>query len=316
MGYGKVGPILTTDQGTETTRGSGRPWNVLLPLAFSIFSGYILFISIIAPLSIGSHAVIYADAAAAWLAGENPWAVGPPDAVFAGPPSMLVPFAPFAALPPEITRLAWVMIAAAAAFGSIRAMSLPMYWLGFPPMFQAIMLGHPEVVVLWLVLVGRVFGGLAAAIKPYAVVPLLAERRWTAIGMGMVAILATAPLLPWGTFLEQLPLIAANLNRQANGDSAFGNVVLTVLSAVVLLSFGVRRALWLATPLLWPNAQFMYRTISTPALSPIIAIAWAFPIPGALLVGLVVDRAVALIAARRQIPSWLARGTEPIMIGV
>jgi hypothetical protein len=289
-----------------------RPWNVILPIAFAGFSGYILLVSVLEPLSIGSHATIYTAAAAAWLDGENPWVVGPPAAVFAGPPPMLLLFAPFTVVSEEFTRVAWVGAAAASAVLVIRRLRLPGYWLGFPPIFQSIMLGHPEVILLWLLVAGGAAGGVAAAVKPYAALPLLAQRRWRALIAAAVVVVVTVPVLPWVQFLEQLPHVAATLATQANGDSVFGNPVLMIVAVAILATYGVRRALWLATPLLWPSAQFLYRTMSVPRLSPIIAVLWALPIPGATLVGLVADSLIRLVGRRSAIPGWLAAGVRPV----
>ena len=43
-------------------------------------------------------------------------------------------------------------------------------------MFQAIFLGHPEVLVVALLVFGGPLSGVAAVIKPYAAAPLLAEK--------------------------------------------------------------------------------------------------------------------------------------------
>lgn len=293
---------------------SVRPWNLVLPLAFAGFSGYILLVSILEPLSIGSHATIYTAAAAAWLDGGNPWVVGPPAAVFAGPPPMLLLFAPFTFVSEDVTRVVWVITAAASAVLVVRRLGLPGYWLGFPPIFQSIMLGHPEVILLWLLVVGGAVGGVTIAVKPYAALPLLAQGRWRAMVVASVTLIVTAPLLPWAPFLEQLPQIAATLASQSNGDSVFGEPFLMVVAIAILATFGLRRALWLATPILWPSAQFLYRTMSVPRLSPIIAMMWALPIPGATLAGLAIDALVRIVGRRVSMPGWLATGVQPISI--
>ncbi|MFP5341761.1 MAG: glycosyltransferase family 87 protein [Candidatus Limnocylindria bacterium] len=285
----------------------------MLPVAFSMFSGYILLVSVLEPLSIGSHAAIYTAASDEWLRGGDPWSVGPPAAVFAGPPPMLALFAPFTVLPELANRVIWVGLAATAAVLVVRRLRLPAYWIGFPPIFQSIMLGHPEVIVLLLVVSGGALAGLGASIKPYAVAPLIAERRWRAIALAAAFLVITAPLLPWGLFLERLPAIASTLERQSNGDSTFGNPLLMIVAVLLLSRLGGRRALWLATPLLWPSAQFLYRTLSVPYLSPLIAIAWAFPVPGATLAGLAVDAVVRTLRGRIAMPDWIAAGADVVV---
>jgi hypothetical protein len=188
---------------------------------------------------------------------------------------MLLLFAPFTALPADLTRLIWVAAMFLVAVWVVRRLGLPGYWVAFPPLFQAIFLGHPEVLVIALLVVGGPLSGVAAVIKPYAAAPLLAERRWSAFLVAIAVVLITSPFLPWATFIADLPAITANLVRQNHGDSTFGSPILMVVAIVTLVSLGVRRGLWLSVPLLWPLAQPMYKTVTLPAL---------FAIPGDRLV--------------------------------
>ena len=279
-------------------------------IVFAFGSADALLYPILEPWIAGSHAVVYTDAARAWLTGGDPWSVGPPAVVFAGPPTMLVPFIPFVVLPELVTRVAWIAGMAAVAIWSLRRLALPAYWLAFPPLFSAIVLGHPEVLVLALVLVHRPWAGLATIIKPYAGLPLLAERRWPAIALAALVGLGTLLVLPWPRFLAELPQITANLARQDQGDAVFGDPLLMAVAVVALASIGLRRALWLAAPLLWPHAQPIYKTMTIPMLSPIVAIAWALPIHGATLAGVVVAAAIEAAGRRWRLPDWLRAGIE------
>jgi hypothetical protein len=284
-------------------------WDMVLIVAFVPGAAWSVLVSIIAPATIGSHGAIYADAARAWLTGADPWQVGPPAAIFGGPPPMLLPFAPFAFLPWDVTRLAWVAIDSIVAIWAIRRLGLPPYWLAFPPLFEAIVLGHPEVLVLALVVLRRPLGGLAVLIKPYAVLPFLAERRWRAVIVGAVAAAITFPFLPWGRFFAELPQIGATLARQSQGDSAFGEPLLMLVAILALAALGPRRALWLAVPVLWPYAQPIYKTMSIPVMPPLLAFFWA--IPGLALVGVVVLAVLTLVERRRALPTWLQAGIRP-----
>jgi hypothetical protein len=286
-------------------------WDVVLLVAFVPGAAWSVIVSIIAPMTIGSHGAIYADAAQAWLTGVDPWLIGPPAVIYGGPPTMLLPFAPFAFLPWDVTRMAWVAIDAGVAIWAIRRLGLPAYWLIFPPLFEAIVLGHPEVLVLGLVVLRGPLGGLAVLIKPYAVLPFLAERRWTAIIVGAVAALITFPFLPWGRFFAELPQIGATLARQSQGDSVFGQPLLMVIAVVALAALGPRRALWLAVPVLWPYAQPIYKTMSMPMLTPVVALAWALPLPNATLAGIVALAVLASMDKFRPLPHWLALGISP-----
>ena len=224
---------------------------------------------------------------------------------------MLLLFVPFVPMPVDVTRLIWVGAMLLAAIWVIRRLGLPGYWVAFPPMFQAIFLGHPEVLVLALLVFGGPLSGIAAVIKPYAAAPLLAERRWSAFMVALAVVLITAPFLPWATFISDLPSIGANLFRQNHGDSTFGSPILMAMAVLALASLGLRRGLWLSVPLLWPLAQPMYKTASLPAMSPFLAITWSIPVPGFTLVGLSVEAIVLRWASRRPLPAWLMHGFMP-----
>jgi hypothetical protein len=267
---------------------------------------------VVYPLGLGSHANIYTAAAAAWLAGTDPWMVGPPQAVFAGPPPMLLPFVPFIPLPVDVTRLLWFAADLAIGILVIRRLRLPAFWILFPPLFGAIFLGHIEVLILALIVLAGPLAGLAVAIKPYAIFPLLAERRWWALVVAGVFLVATLPILPWSRFLSEFASISSTLTRQSHGDSVFGDPVLMAIAIVALASLGLRRALWLGVPVLWPAAQPIYKTMTMPALTPIVALAWALPVPGATLAGLVGQALLERIDRRRPLWAWLKYGIEPV----
>jgi hypothetical protein len=225
---------------------------------------------------------------------------------------MLLPFAPFAFLPDEVTRVAWVGGMALVAIWVIRRLGLPGYWIAFGPIFANIVLGHPELLVLALLVAGGAVSGLATLIKPYAGFALLAERRWHAILVGGLAGAATLLVLPWGRFLAELSQISSTLARQAQGGSVFGDPVLMVVAVIALASLGPRRALWLAVPVLWPAAQHGYAVIATPVLSPILAVFWAQPVPGFTLAGLVIYAVLDQLDRRRRLPAWLSAGLQPV----
>lgn len=282
-------------------------------LAFVIGSARALIFPLLEPWIAGSHAWIYTEAARAWLTGSDPWTIGPPAAIFAGPPPMLLPFVPFTLLPELAVRAIWMGGAAALAVYLIRRLRLPGYWLGFPPLFGTIVLGHPEMLVAALLIVASPLAGLAAVIKPYAALPLIAQRRPIPLLVAAAGVVLTVPLLPWPRFIAELPMITANLTRQGLGtDSTFGSPVLMALAIAGLAALGWRRALWLATPLLWPSAQSGYRLMCVPELSPILAITWSLPVPGATLAGLLIEAGLTLAARRWRLPAWLAAGITPI----
>jgi hypothetical protein len=271
----------------------------------------VALIVLVYPPGLGSHANIYTGAAAAWLAGGDPWSFGPPAAVFAGPPPMLLAYLPFIALPIDVTRLAWFALDLVVAAWAIRRLQMPAYWLVFPPLFTAIILGHVEVLLLGFLVIRGPLAGLAAVVKPYAAFPLLAERRWTALAIAAVVVVVTAPFLPWARFITQAGAISETLARQNVGDAVFGDPLLMVIGVVALGALGARRALWLAVPVLWPYAQPIYKTMTLPVLAPVIAIAWALPVPGATLAGIVALAALVTVDRIWPLPAWLKIGIDP-----
>ena len=226
---------------------------------------------------------------------------------------MLLAFAPFALLPAEISRFGWVVLALLLSILTIHRLGLPSYWLAFPPLVEAIVLGHPEILVLaLLVLGGSKASGLAPVVKVYAALPLLAERRFRALAAALAVVVVTVPILPWSTFIAEFPKVLANLARQNVGDSAFGQPVLTAIAVIALVALGPRRALWVAVPVIWPFAQPIYKVMSLPVLPPLVALAWAIPMPGFTLVGVIAWSVGLFVQKRRVIPAWLSKGLEPM----
>jgi hypothetical protein len=284
------------------------PWNWLLPLSFAVGSAMPVLLAVLDPRLIGSHALIYTGAAQAWLDGGNPWTVGPRAVVFAGPPSMLAPYVPFVGADPMLTRVIWVIGAAVLAVWILRQLKLPGYWIAFPPLLEGVILGHPEILVLAALVVGGVTAGIAPFIKPYAGMALLAERNVRGVAAAAILTLSSFLILPWRQFVAELPMINENLARQARGDSVFGEPLLMVVALLALAGLGWRRGLWLSVPVLWPYAQPIYKTMTVPALSPVIAIFWALPVPGATFGGLVIEAALLQLDRRVRLPAWLRAG--------
>jgi hypothetical protein len=284
-------------------------WRVFPPAVFVLVTGLIVSDAILHPWTVGSHGVIYTSAARAALTGGDPWVVGPPGGIFAGPPTMLLPFEVLTPLPDALIRVASVATAALLAMLSLRRLGLPAYWIAFPPLSAAIVLGHPEPLVLWLLLVrSPLASAVAPLIKPYSILPLIASGRWKAVMLAGVGLVLTAPILPWATFLREAPTIQATLARQTVGDSTFGDPLAMAVAFVSLLLLGWRRALWLATPLLLPYAQRGYKVGAIPALSPLMAVAWAIPIHGMTVAGVAIEAGCLVLARFDRLPKALAPG--------
>ena len=234
-----------------------------------------------------TDAVLYSDAAKAWLTGADPWLVTEAGTAFGAPPPTLLLYVPFAFLPSVLTALIWLGIDLLAVAFVIRRLHLPWWWGLFPPLAQAILPANPEpLVVACLVASGPVANAIAPLVKIYALAPLFGERRWRPIIIGVAVLSISAAILPWGMFIHDLPLVTATLVAQTASLSAFDVPLLLPLALVGLAAVGLRRAGWFAVPVLWPHTQIHYAALSLPELSPLLAVGFSLPIPGAPAVAL------------------------------
>jgi Protein of unknown function (DUF2029). len=234
------------------------------------------------PTWVGFDARLYAAASAAWVGGSNPWTVSDVGIYYAAPPPTLLAFVPFYWMPPLVVSVIWILGSFALAGLAIRSLRLPIWWMAFPPLVDAALVGNPDVAVLVLLVVGGGrLGALAPFLKIYALVPMVGERRWRQIGLTCALLVATAFVLPWATWFAELPVITTNLAATSarQSTSVYGSPILMAIAVVALLALGLRRAGWLAVPLLWPSTQIHYMAVSVPGLTPYLALAWCFPLP-------------------------------------
>jgi hypothetical protein len=261
-------------------------------------------------------ATIYYRAAANWLAGLDPWAAvvasGAHEYHFAGLPMSLVPIAPFALLP-EAAGVALMMVATwISAFAILRALRLPVWWILFPPLVEGMISGNPQVALLACLVASRpALAGLAAALKVYAVIPLLFIGRWRSVagallGLGAAAIV-TAPL--WPDYVSRLGEINQRLATEASGGFSAYSVpeleLVTALAVGVLWVLDRDRAGWLAVPALWPASQLHYSTMALPVITAPLAFALAVPVR---ILPALVTCALALFVGAR----WLGQGRPPL----
>jgi hypothetical protein len=126
---------------------------------------------------------------------------------------------------------------------------------------------------------------IAVALKVYAVIPLLGERRLRRVGLALVLTIATVVVAPslWIHYAEQFGAISARLAQQSDsGFSAFYYPILLVPTAVAIILLWRRdrkAAAWLAVPALWPSSEFHYSTFAQPVMTPLLAVLLAVPIP-------------------------------------
>lgn len=238
-------------------------------------------------------------AARTWLAGGDPWLVeGPGGIRFGGPPTMLLPYAPLSLLDPAIARAIIAGLAIGAAVAAIRRLQLPIWWILWPPLFEAVIHASFDSLIPLLFLVGA--GPIAVLVKPYAAVALSSRGLVVAGFLG----LATMLILPWGTFLRDLPTITESFRSQVafGGLSAWGNPIAVAVVGAAILSTWPRSRLAIPAGL-WPFAQLHYGAMALPlvARSPILAAFMAIPIPGAAPAGIVVYAVLEFLRGRRAL---------------
>jgi hypothetical protein len=291
------------------TNWRSGPWRIV-PYVFAVTTGFqLLRFLYLQPYTIGFDARLYTDAARAWLAGGDPWAVSTLGVYFAAPPPTLLAFAPFTVLSPLPVSVLWVVGSFILAAAAVRSLSMPLWWLAFWPIVDGAMIGNPDVAVLALLVLGRGrFAAIAPVLKIYAFAPMIAERRLRPVAIATALLAVSAFILPWSNWFAQLPTITEHLKMVSSSTSVFGNPIAMILAVVALLALGFRRAGWLAVPALWPYTQVHYLAASAPALSPLLAIAWSFPHPAVVLGSLVAE------AVFRRFQSGEIRSSAPARV--
>jgi len=249
---------------------------------------------------LGLDTRIYLAATQAWLSGGDPWLAGSAGFRFAGSPLTLLPIAPFAWMSSEALSVLIGIAGMASAVFVVRRLSLPYWWLLFPPLFESIWTGSVNLIVLALALTR--FESLAILTKAYAALPALGRRHFRSLAIAAVVALGTIPFLPWQAFLAHD--LGSVLTSQASGGRSawIAPLLLIPISVVALVGVGRERAAWFSVPVLWPATQFHYSIFAIPAKPSALATAiLAVPIPGAPVV------AVATEATLRWGPRLYAR---------
>ena len=118
----------------------GIAYRYLLPIWFILQSAKLLIgLALDRPSALlGVDARIYYEAGLAWLQGGDPWNVPVDGFTFAAPPPTLLAVIPFLPFGQFGTAFAWVLGSALIAVWLLRRLKLPLWWLAFPPLLEAI----------------------------------------------------------------------------------------------------------------------------------------------------------------------------------
>jgi hypothetical protein len=279
------------------------PWFRAVALRYLVPAWFLIFalvhvIDIVPEGRLGFDGRIYHRAAAAWLQGMDPWSTGItlPDRTyhFAGLPPTVLAFVPTTVLPEALFGGISVVVSAAAAFWIVRKLNLAWSWLLFPPLVQGVLLGQPGVWVLALLLTANPAAeALAAAVKIYGLVPLVARLRLAGIVVFVVATIVSIALFAdlWVLWAQQGVVVASRLVGEASGGvgaTAYWWLIPPTVAAVGVIALLNRRAAgWLAVPALWPSAQYHYPVMALPAIRILPALVFAVPILGAPAVAVI-----------------------------
>ena len=212
------------------------------------------------------------------------------------------------------------MLTWGAAVWVLRRLHIPLWWLLFPPISEALFSGNPQLIVLGMILADRSWlAAIGTALKVYAFIPLAGEGRWRAIGLAVLVNGATVLIAPglWARYLNLLPMISGRIEYESGqGFSAFYVPMLlgATVTALIVLALRKRRvAGWLTVPATWPASQFHYSTMALPVMSPLLATFLAIPtprLPPQVIVVEVVRRLVAPSVTCR-LDRWKARHAAP-----
>jgi hypothetical protein len=242
---------------------------------------------------------LYRAAALAWLQGGNPWRTEIEGLYFAAPPPSLLPILPFTILPEPLASVSLAVLGAVGSLWALRRLRKPLWWIAFPPLVDAIVNANPHVLLLPLLAGGGTW--FAPVVKAYALPILVLRGQIAAIVVGGIALFVTAPVLPWGLFVDELPWVLDLFRAQVGGRFTASAIPVLLPFAVLSIAWvGRARAAWWVVPVFWPSTQYYYNSLAIPALTPVAAMVLCAQFDGVAAVALIVS-AVELEVARRTL---------------
>ena len=276
-------------------------WFVALDLLMPTWTG----------ATVGVDSRIYQAATITWLAGGDPWKVEQLGVPYAAAPWNLLTYVPTSLLPLDVSVALWMLLGLLAAVAVLRRLGLPLWWLAFPPLVQALWNGNDQPIVLAGLLIGGGWGvTVATAMKLYAIVPAVLGYRWREVALCASVLLVAAVALPWGSYLSHDAAVSDIATHAWNGSAtAFAPLIpFTVAALLVLRNEGWE---WFAIPAVWPGTQPYYSIFAIPALTNRwMAAAFALPVP--LVPPLAVVGYAAYRLLRRPPPSRVTEQTQPL----
>ena len=246
---------------------------------------------------------IYYEGANAWLHGTDPWNVAVSGLHFAAPPWVLPIIAPSTLLNESRAVGVWIALDAVAAAYIVRRSGLAWGWILFPPLVHGTLNGNPAIASLALLLAGA--GPIGVLLRPQVGYALVGERRWRAVAISAVLGIALLAIIPWQTFLTDLPTITARYVTESRGGSTGGTLIafaIGILSVLALATVDLREAGWLATIVAVPINGWYAGAAALPVMNPVLAVGLSLPVVG------LPTAAIAAYAALRLVIRWAPPG--------
>ena len=285
--------IAGRDLLSEATRIAIPTWFV----AYAAFQVWLRVAHPAANQTLFADARVYRLASLAWMQGLDPWGATELYPFAASPPT-LVFMAPFALVPESVAIPAFVALSVGMVVFAVRTLRLPIYWVLWPPLVDAILVGNPDAMLVGLLL--TTLAPLAVLAKVYAVIPVVSGGRWRALIVALILLALTAPFLDWNLYLSHWDELRTVQTGAAQNFSAWATPLL-IPTAIALAIIGPRRAGWLVVPAVWPNTQFHYADIGLPAARhPILSLGLSVPVPLVAPASVIVFAVVQLVEASRR----------------
>jgi hypothetical protein len=283
------------------------PW--LLATWFVVISAMRLVV--IVPGGFGLDGRLYRAATVAWLGGGDPWLISINGISFGAPPPTLLPMLPFALVPEPIGVGAMLALSIGGSLWAFRRLGMPWWWIAFPPLLDGFWNANPHGLVMPLLVAG--LAPLAIFVKLYAGVVPVIRLAFRPLIVTAVLLLVTVPILPWSTYLADLPYISSQFRVISQGGLSVWSlhpVLVPIALAAGLIALAVllvlerERAAWAAMPVFWPWTEWYYSSLAIPALAGdgawmIAAAIMAIPIQGGPVLG-VITLAIIAVAKRRR----------------
>jgi hypothetical protein len=280
---------------------------LLLATWFVVIS--VMRLIVIVPGGFGIDGRLYRAATVAWLAGADPWFVSINGISFGAPPPTLLPMLPFALVPEPVGVGAILVLSIAGSLWAFRRLGMPWWWIAFPPLVDGFWNANPHGLVMPLLVAG--LAPLAIFVKLYAGVVPAIRLEIRPLIVTAVLLMATVPILPWSTYLADLPFISSQFRVISQGGLSVWSLdpVLTWIAlAVGLVALAVlvvlerERAAWVAMPVFWPWTEWYYSSLAIPGLAGdgawmLAAAVMAIPLRGGPVLGII---ALAIIAVARR----------------